>query len=282
VIETKTDAASAQSAATYRALYLVPGAPQDLVTEVYWHLVSQLLGSPDADRLKELNRAYEVIVKAFDGRPLTLAGSDKDNGRQSRKKRLRSVKKSAAAPNPSELLQVTPDAPPDVIDLAYRYWQMRMRQRIDSEARLAELDRAAATLRSRYAGPGPAPRVEAPATTPSASASTVAPEYLTSSAEPVSQEEPPAPRTGGARGGLSWMAGAFRSMARSLNGLPQQAPAEERRRFRLIMSSKSPIEVSEEEIGPDPQIEERFSDLAHHEEHEEQGRRPDVTRDSSA
>ncbi|MEX2157909.1 MAG: hypothetical protein WEB04_00730 [Dehalococcoidia bacterium] len=94
------------TAAAFRALYLLPTAPRALAGEVYRALRDKCLlsanGSAELDgALDRLDRAHEAIARGADG-----------------------VEHDAPAQrSPWALLHVDCDAPPEVVDLAYRYWQ---------------------------------------------------------------------------------------------------------------------------------------------------------------
>jgi len=95
-----------ETAAAFRALYLLPTAPRSLAGEVYRALRDTCLlsanGSSQLDgALDRLDRAHEAIARGADG-----------------------VEHDAPARrSPWALLHVDCDAPPEVVDLAYRYWQ---------------------------------------------------------------------------------------------------------------------------------------------------------------
>lgn len=94
------------SAAAFRALYLLPTAPRALAGEVYRALRDMCLlsanGSSQLDgALDRLDRAHEAIARGADG-----------------------VEHDAPALlSPWALLHVDCDAPPEVVELAYRFWQ---------------------------------------------------------------------------------------------------------------------------------------------------------------
>ena len=95
------------SAAAFRALHLLPTAPRSLAGEVYRALRDTCLLTASGDpaqldaALGRLDRAHEAIARCADG-------ADHE---------------APAQRSPWALLHVVCAAPPEVVDLAYRYWQ---------------------------------------------------------------------------------------------------------------------------------------------------------------
>ncbi len=129
----------------FQALHLRPTAPQELIVEVYWHLVHRLqLAARQHPSLRssldQLNEAYAAIVGHQDH------GSQRtgDGHAIKRHTRKRAPSKtstwlgrllrregrgrfSAATPQPWELLHLDPSAPPDIVELAYGFCRLRLR-----------------------------------------------------------------------------------------------------------------------------------------------------------
>ncbi len=137
----------------YPALHVLPSAPQELIVEVYWHLVYRLqeegAGDPTVGpRLEALNQAYARVID-----PTTRAiyeeyrprapKQDEAAGRGSRRLLGKRPPQAAPpAPAPWEVLRLAPDAPKTIVDLAYHFWHARLRGAFDTEEQLDELDRA--------------------------------------------------------------------------------------------------------------------------------------------
>lgn len=154
----------------FQVLQLLPSAPQELVVEVYWHLVHQLQAAAQDDpgvrrKLDELNEAYAAAVDR--SRPVRdeacadRFGEPVDKNQIAASRRAtwlgglwkRQVTRSSPRPSPWRTLQLDPEAPPDVVELAYNFWCLRLRsQSGDSAAmELAKLEEAYEALRHREA-----------------------------------------------------------------------------------------------------------------------------------
>ena len=140
----------------FRELHLLRTAPQELVVEVYWHIVQQLqkgsVDDPDLrTRLDKLNEAYSRILgpetsPILDGRD--ELGNEGGPGKKSWLP-FRGAKQQSRQQSPWGLLHLDPGAPPDVVDLAYLFWRMRLRSqwRESAGANLDELQGAYEALR---------------------------------------------------------------------------------------------------------------------------------------
>jgi hypothetical protein len=131
----------------YRVLYVMPTAPQELIVELYWHLVRKANSGQTGGRpLLQLNEAYGSILQAqrpMRDPPGRTPSQDDAN---------------AAGQSPWAILHVRREAPPDVIEAAYRFW--RLRARGEAPEQLAKLDAAYRHLSSPDAPdaePDPAP-----------------------------------------------------------------------------------------------------------------------------
>jgi len=134
----------------YRVLYVAPSAPQDLIVELYWHLVRHTHDSDqDADeRLRELNEAYGAILHA------EQAARDRPHAGLSSFAPAQEAPRSNGR-SPWKLLHLHPEAPPHVIDVAYKFW--RLRARGEAPEQLTQLDAAYRDL----AGQSESPPLEA-------------------------------------------------------------------------------------------------------------------------
>jgi hypothetical protein len=181
----------------YRALHLLPSAPQALIVETYWHLVRDLQGEDhngsSRDRVEVLNRAYAALMA--DGSRPSSGGAGEDGAatvvptahRGLLGRRRPSMGRTERSP--WELLHVEPGAPQGVIDLAYRYWRLRLRGE-RGESALELIDKAYADARERGATPdqetctddaaeeASTGEPETPAAVEEASSAVVAPEDL--------------------------------------------------------------------------------------------------------
>ena len=131
----------------FRVLHLLPTASHELVVEVYWHLVGQLRTASPNDpatrtKLDELNRAYAFLtdrsVPLGEGRP--IAGSNGPLGNKAstvpkptprllrfRPKQSRPDSPASRESSTRELLHVSPGAPTEVVELAYKHERLRVR-----------------------------------------------------------------------------------------------------------------------------------------------------------
>ena len=128
----------------FKCLHLLPSAPHQLVTEVYWHLAHQLDAVPQdrevgASPLALLNRAYEQILR-LDRRMIDEKWEVYISEEGTRRRpswlpagtvrgwlwqKLNEPRQTAY--EPWSLLHVDPSAPPDIVELAFAYCQSRMR-----------------------------------------------------------------------------------------------------------------------------------------------------------
>ena len=170
-----------------RVLHLLPSAPQELIVEVYWHLVHRLQAEAQRDpslrsRLEQLNEAYAAIAsrrqRAWDPADASSLSRLADERRAEATskgpwlRRLFSRQATAQpsfSPSPWELLHVVPSAPPDIVELAYGFCRLRLRSQRGEAAALdlAKLQEAYESLRRRQAAPPAAPQVaQAPVSPP--------------------------------------------------------------------------------------------------------------------
>ena len=152
----------------YQTLHLIPSAPHDLIVEVYWHLVHHFQEAAREDvslrpRLDELNQAYAQLVDP-DARAEPAADLADWHGlldqpattpprTDSRFGRLwkRPVTRRPRPVSPWEILHLHPEAPADVVELAYSFWRLSLRSQLGKSAapELEKLHEARQTLRSR-------------------------------------------------------------------------------------------------------------------------------------
>lgn len=149
----------------FRELHLLPTAPQELVVEVYWHMVQRLQqGTLDTPELRsELNRVNEAYSRILRPHSDSVADGideqrDESRGAASTKKSwlpFRSTRHSQRQLNPWGLLHLDPGAPSDIVDLAYLFWRLRLRSQWQgpASAKLDELQGAYEALREE---PNPA------------------------------------------------------------------------------------------------------------------------------
>ena len=110
----------------YEVLHVLPSAPHDLIAEVYGHLVRELRpGScPQPllqSRLRELNEAYSTIMAQGARRLVQVCG--------------RQGRPGQPPSSPWQILHVTPGAPPDVLELAHRFWRQAAAAEFESVRR---------------------------------------------------------------------------------------------------------------------------------------------------
>lgn len=147
-------------ASPYEALHLLPSAPHELVVEMYWHLVHQIRAQHQDDaRLNQMNMAYAALARSEGGASGAVAGSAPERPRGPTSiwpRRQRDGREPPQRRNPYEVLCVSPGAPADVIELAYRFWYLRLRSQWgDATTELEELQQAYQALRQD--GPAPEP-----------------------------------------------------------------------------------------------------------------------------
>lgn len=187
----------------YQTLHLLPSAPHDLVVEVYWHLVHQLQVAAREDlslgpSLDELNRAYSQLVdpdaraeneaEPADSHELLDQAATTQPQTDTALSRLwkRRVTPRPRPVSPWEILHLHPQAPPDVVELAYGFWRLSLRSQLGKSAgaELERLQEARQTLRSRRSEPSAESSLVAEPD--AAKADTMAPEIAyRPSAEPV-------------------------------------------------------------------------------------------------
>jgi len=151
--------AATQPESPYEALGLLDTAPLELVVEVYWAAVRDLVKAPQPDAeeaLDRLNRAYGDITGGaspldVNGAELQTSSPPRESGLVGRGfgRVLGRRKPEEAPPDPCRLLGVSIVASDEVIDIAYRYTRGRLRGRLgpDAAVPLAELDDAYRKLR---------------------------------------------------------------------------------------------------------------------------------------
>ena len=156
----------------YQALHLLPGVPQELIAEVYWHLVGRLheaaAENPSASvELQHLNDAYARVMDPArrDGVDRSLrARQPAPPGRDvkiSWAKRLIGGRTSPVdkGEQPAEdawaMLHLLPTAQIEIAELAHRFWRGRVRGQWDigAEDELARLDDAYARVLTALAQP---------------------------------------------------------------------------------------------------------------------------------
>lgn len=137
----KLDERSSESS-SFQVLHLLPSAPQELIEEVYGHLVHQLQAArrdtPSVRaRLDELSEAYAIAVDAK-GRAKAdgLAGLSEAGGQNPSTVlrpraphnglRERRAAGSSLQLGPWELLHLHPDAPSDIVKLACSFRRLRL------------------------------------------------------------------------------------------------------------------------------------------------------------
>lgn len=161
----------------FQRLHLLPSAPYQLVNEVYWHLAHQLgaAGRKSAianAELTRLNGAYEQILQ-LDRRMKDEAwevyiGEEGTRRRPSwlptgtiRGWLWQRVNQEERLPSkPWALLHVDPDAPPDIIELAFSYCKNYLRSKHGDAkylGQLADLRKAHDAVLSSSAGSQPGP-----------------------------------------------------------------------------------------------------------------------------
>ena len=160
----------------YQTLHLLPSAPRDLIVEVYWHLVHQLQVAAREDlslrpRLDELNQAYSQLVDP-DARGENEADPADSHELQDQEATapprtdiaLSRLWKRGVSPRPRpvspwEILHLHPQAPPDVVELAYSFWRLSLRGQLgkSAAAELEKLQEAHQTLRSGRSEPAAEP-----------------------------------------------------------------------------------------------------------------------------
>ena len=120
------------AADAYRVLHLLPSAPAALCADVYRHLTDRLQQSATdgGPMLVELREAYAALGSA---------GGRAENG-------------GPPPRNPWELLHVRSDAPADVIELAYKFWSIRLDERPGTQAHRAALTTAGEAPRNGSVG----------------------------------------------------------------------------------------------------------------------------------
>ena len=96
---------------TWHTLYLLPSAPLELAETVYRHVSVQLGRAPDAPAV---GAALDEL-RAAHARDAAVAVEQTPRDEPSLERR-----------RPWDLLHVRPDAPPEIVDLAYRYWSERV------------------------------------------------------------------------------------------------------------------------------------------------------------
>lgn len=128
----------------FRTLYLVPTAPHELVVQVYWHLIHRVRAeakeNPSAgSRLDRLNEAYAALVgpsREPTTKPHVELGREEaaervKTGRHLeawlRRRPKRQPVESEAKVSPWAVLRVSPEAPTEIVDLAYAFWRARLR-----------------------------------------------------------------------------------------------------------------------------------------------------------
>lgn len=149
-----------------QVLHLLRSAPQELIVEVYWHLVHRLQSEAHEDpsarlRLEQMNQAYAVLVGHRDRLDGETDESHKASPRTSTwlgrllgRRDTARERSSRRSPSAWELLHLEPSAPPDIVELAYGFCRLRLRsQRGEAAAmELEELQKAYETLKRRGEG----------------------------------------------------------------------------------------------------------------------------------
>ncbi len=220
----------------FKTLHLSPTAPQELVVEAYWHLVREVQksggGAHAASRLHDLNKAYAALTRSYGGGRQRAARAGERRSIVEQAKRLmprfgRARMSIAVARNPWEELRLEPGAPPDLVDIAYRFWQVRLRSQW-YDAGGAELRRLEDAYKKLHTGTFAA-RAAAPPEP------TVAPvRFDDLRPEPVAEAQEVAPPASGA-GVLSSLERGARAVftkgekiAAALAGTPPPLPDRER------------------------------------------------------
>ena len=138
---------------SYEVLGLRSSAPLDLVVEAYWDAVYRLRKhANDPTSLQELNLAYANITMGLEGSNGGVRRATKQSGEPigERKPGLlrRMLTRSgdvsrSESPGDSgsswETLQLARSASPEIVDLAYQYWLLRVRGQLGAESRAAEV-----------------------------------------------------------------------------------------------------------------------------------------------
>ncbi len=160
------------AASPHGILHLLPTAPQELIVEVYWHLVGQLQAEgkerPEVRRaLDDLNEAYRALMTRPDQdeseSPAEAIRSTHEAASHSRRAwpmryfRRPQPENLRHQGSPWELLHLDPGAPPGVVELAFGFWRQRLRTTTgDSTApELEELEQAHGLLQSTQSAEPP-------------------------------------------------------------------------------------------------------------------------------